>query len=238
MGLSSALEPTDHLSNSANWLNEFRPNLAESDIDELSVREQSLVFPSLAAFGDTSISVTYDKLISATRQTINALSFLNVGRDEPVAILLPQIPQAYYTMWAAETVGIANPINPNLSADNISLTLASTKPRILITLGPLPNVNVWDKAINAIKNVSSIQTILIVDLSVHLSKTSQVMTSLYSSVSSLFHRNLSTLSLENEYKLLDFEQFVAEQPNDQLPQGVHFDAQRLNSYFESSHEQN
>lgn len=238
MGLSSALETTDHLSNSANWLNEFRPDLAESNLDELCVREQSLVFPSLAAFGDASISVTYDKLISATRQTINAFSFLSVSRNEPVAILLPHIPQAYYAMWAAETLGIANPINPNLSADSISLTLASTKPRILVTLGPLPNVDVWNKAIDAARNVSSIQTILSVDLSVHLSKTSQMMNSLYSSISTLFHKNIDTQSLQKEYKLLDFEQLVAEQPSDQLPPGVHFDAQRLNSYFELSNGQN
>lgn len=63
-----------------------------------------------------------------------------------VSILLPNIPQNHIALWAGESVGIANPLNPLLSADALAGLMLKAKTDVVVALGPNPMSDIWQKA--------------------------------------------------------------------------------------------
>lgn len=113
---------------------------------------------------DQAINYTYNSLLAYISQTSIALQNLNIGKDDVVAILLPNLPQNHFTLWAAETVGIASPINPLLEPAHIISIMHQTKAKVLVTLSSFPNTNLWEKAQEIAKQVPCLTTILTVDM--------------------------------------------------------------------------
>ncbi len=60
---------------------------------------------------------------------------LDVGPNDVVSYLLPNLPQTHYTLWGAEAAGIANPINPMLEPKAIVDICSTVKTKVLVTLG-------------------------------------------------------------------------------------------------------
>jgi fatty-acyl-CoA synthase len=73
------------------------------------------------------------------------LADLGVGPDDVVSILLPLLPQSFFTLFGAEAVGIANPVNPLLEPGQIAEILRAAGTRVLVTLGPAEGSNIWEK---------------------------------------------------------------------------------------------
>lgn len=74
-------------------------------------------------------------------------SFSESGdRRGVVSILLPNIPQNHVALWAAESVGIANPLNPLLSADALASLMLKAETDVIVALGPNPFSDIWQKA--------------------------------------------------------------------------------------------
>ena len=57
------------------------------------------------------------QFIARVTQAANAFHALGVGRGDVVSVLLPLLPQAFFALFGAQAAGIANPVNPLLSAD-------------------------------------------------------------------------------------------------------------------------
>ncbi|MHC8354283.1 AMP-binding protein [Pseudomonas sp. LB3P81] len=71
------------------------------------------------------------------------------GRHKPVvSLLLPNIPQSQYLLWAAASVGIANPLNPLLNEDALYNLMLEAKTDLIFVLGPLPGNDLWQKALS------------------------------------------------------------------------------------------
>ena len=62
-----------------------------------------------------------------------------------MAFLLPAIPQAHFTLWGAEAVGIACPINYLLSEEHIADLLQAASVNVLVALGPRPELDIWSR---------------------------------------------------------------------------------------------
>ena len=95
---------------------------------------------------ETPERVTYTDLLSKIRQAANAFSALS-GKARPgIAYLLTSTLETYITLWAAETVGYAVPINYLLSASYIAELVKASGASILVALGPSPQFDIWEKA--------------------------------------------------------------------------------------------
>ena len=90
--------------------------------------------------------VTYAELLRLVRATANVFS--DLGGERPgVAFMLPALIETHAVLWAAETVGYAVPINFLLQPDHIRGLLEASDARILVTFGPHPQLDIWEKSL-------------------------------------------------------------------------------------------
>ncbi len=112
---------------------------------ELLPEKIALSFIPSGDLYDKPIQVTYRELIQNIRRTANLLYDLGVGPGEVVTYLLPNLPQTHYVLWAAEAVGIVNPINPLLEPGTIRDICRAAKTKVLVALGSTPGTTIWEK---------------------------------------------------------------------------------------------
>ena len=88
---------------------------------------------------------TYPQLLAQVRRTARLFQSLSGDQAPRVAFLLPAIPQAHFTLWGAEAVGIACPINYLLSEEHIADLLQAASVKVLVALGPRPELDIWSR---------------------------------------------------------------------------------------------
>ncbi|MBO9399151.1 AMP-binding protein [Shimia sp. R9_2] len=90
--------------------------------------------------------VTYAQLLGLIRGAANM--FADLGGPAPgVAYMLPSLIETYVTLWGAETAGYAVPINFLLQVESIVDLLRASDTKILVTLGPHPQLDIWEKSL-------------------------------------------------------------------------------------------
>lgn len=113
---------------------------------------------------EATYDYTYNDLLKSITQTANAFRHLTINKKEVVSILLPNIPQNHFALWGAETVGVANPINPMLHPKHIIGIMNAAKSKVLVTLAPFPGVDLWEKVTAIVEKVPTLETILTISL--------------------------------------------------------------------------
>ncbi|CCM76764.1 acyl-CoA synthetase [Rhizobium mesoamericanum] len=111
---------------------------------------------------------THAELLADITKTANALRRLGIGRDDVVAFVLPNLPEAHFVIWGGEAAGIAFAINPLLESGQISELLIAGRAKWLVTLEPCPGIDIWQKVIRAAATVPDLQGILTVGLAPYL----------------------------------------------------------------------
>jgi len=90
--------------------------------------------------------VSYAQLLGLVRRAANL--FATLGGPRPgVAYMLPSLVETHATLWGAETAGYAVPINFLLQPAHIAELLEASGARILVALGPHPQLDIWQKAL-------------------------------------------------------------------------------------------
>ena len=110
-----------------------------------------------------------EKSIPDIIQTANMLSALGITQSDTVAIFLPDIPELEIALWASCMIGKGFPIHPGLSDEQTGNLLKHTKASTLITLGPYPDLDIWDRVERIRPHLPSLRTILQIDLVENLS---------------------------------------------------------------------
>ncbi|TQV67989.1 AMP-binding protein [Exilibacterium tricleocarpae] len=88
---------------------------------------------------------SYTELLAAVNRSARlARSHLD-DRSGVVSLLLPNIPQTQAILWGAESVAIANPVNPLLSETALAGLLATAGTEVIFALGPNPVIDIWEK---------------------------------------------------------------------------------------------
>ncbi|MET0916037.1 MAG: acyl-CoA synthetase [Jiangellaceae bacterium] len=82
------------------------------------------------------VKLTFTKLLADVNRIANLLAEIGVGRQDTVALLSPNCQELISATLAAQTAGIAVPINPGLSEDYISELLQRSGARVLVAAGP------------------------------------------------------------------------------------------------------
>lgn len=103
---------------------------------------------------------SYRELLTRIRQAANLFTAHGIDGQGVVSLLLPNLPQFHFALWGAQAVGIGNPVNPLLEPRTIAGILREAGTRILVTLGPAPGSDIWQKAETLAREVESLQLIL------------------------------------------------------------------------------
>jgi fatty-acyl-CoA synthase len=95
-------------------------------------------------------------------QTARLFREYGVGRGDVVSLLLPNLPETLFCLWAAEAVGIVNPINPLLEPEIIESILVQANTRVLVTVGNLPGSPIWSNVQRLLGRVPSLRAVILV----------------------------------------------------------------------------
>lgn len=90
--------------------------------------------------------VDYSQMLGMIRSAANLFSSLG-GPAPGVAYMLPSLIETYVTLWGAETAGYAVPINFLLQPESIAELIKASGVKILVALGPHPQLDIWEKAL-------------------------------------------------------------------------------------------
>ncbi len=107
--------------------------------------------------------VTYHQLFNNVIQIANLLVMCGITADKAVSYILPNIPENYFLFFAAQAVGIANPISPKLSPDQIAELLQIAESEILISTGPHTDPQLWENILKVRKIYPGLKKILILE---------------------------------------------------------------------------
>ena len=88
---------------------------------------------------------SYTELLANINRTARLLREAMDDHRGVVSFLLPSTPETQFILWAAETVGIANPINPLLNEDALRSLLKKAETEVIFALGPNPVSDIWEK---------------------------------------------------------------------------------------------
>jgi len=105
---------------------------------------------------------SYRAFIEDVRRAAKLFGSLSGPAQPRVAMLLPAIPQAYFTLWGAEAAGVVCPINYLLDAEHIAELIRASNANILVALGPSPELDIWSRVAGLRAQCPGLQHVLAV----------------------------------------------------------------------------
>ena len=157
----------------------------------------------------------YETLFSRITATSNLLHELGVGPGDVVAFVLPNLPQTHLAIWGGQAAGIAFAINPMLEPSAIAELLDAGEAKVLITLAPLPGMDLWSTLQPLLSRVRSLQHVVLVDPAGRAQ----------TSASPALHEGAA------QFDVHDFAQGLQRQPGDRLISGRVIRPGDRSSYF-------
>lgn len=130
------------------------------DIAEAFGERTAIKYLDDGASFDQSTRITYRQLIESVVQRANFLHSLRLSAKDPVAILLPNIPSAHAYLWAAQTHGIACPINHMLDASQIASIISESGCKAIVALGPDDQIDIWEKVAEIVSNAPQVDYVI------------------------------------------------------------------------------
>lgn len=109
---------------------------------------------------DQPIQVTYRDLMANITKTANLFHDLDVGPQDVVSYLLPNLPHTHYVLWGGEAAGIVNPINPLLEPATIAEICRAAGTKILVALAELPESDIWQKVMTIRKDLPDLKAVI------------------------------------------------------------------------------
>ncbi len=165
---------------------------------------------------------TFKQLMNAINQSANMFNDLGIGKDDVVSMILPNVPQAHFTIWGGEAAGIVNPINPLLEASQLADIMNAAQTKVLVTLSAFPGVDIWQKVASIADKVPTLETILQVHMENFLPVIKKIAVKFMT-------RKIETPSVRA--KILDFDKKMAQYPADKILSGRQIQSDDIASYF-------
>jgi fatty-acyl-CoA synthase len=106
--------------------------------------------------------IDYATFIGNIHRTANAFRSLGIGDNDIVSMILPNVPEAHFTLWAAEAAGIVNPINFLLEEKEIGEIIQSAGSKVLVAHGNHPELDIAEKLPQILATASCLEHVLIV----------------------------------------------------------------------------
>jgi fatty-acyl-CoA synthase len=112
------------------------------------------------AEGEQPRRVTYAELAGLVRQAANAFHTL-AGPRPGVAYLLPNLIETHVVLWGAQTSGYAVPLNFLLQPAHLTELVRAAGVRVLVALGPHPQLDIWEKATAVRDHVAGLELVAV-----------------------------------------------------------------------------
>ncbi len=122
----------------------------------------ALIFLRNADPDEQPLTLSHAQFLARVTQAANLFADLGIGPDDVVSFLLPLLPQAYFGILGAQAAGVANPVNPLLSAKQLAEILRAARTKVLVTIGPLPGSDIWDKVQQIRDQLPQLKAILVI----------------------------------------------------------------------------
>ncbi len=113
---------------------------------------------------DKAHTWTYAELLSITTRAANLFHSLGATDKNSVALILPNLPETLAAMFAAQTSGIVNPINPLLEPSQIASILRDADAKVVVTLAGFPKTEIAQNVAEALKTTPTVETVIEVDM--------------------------------------------------------------------------
>ncbi|MCM2312839.1 MAG: acyl-CoA synthetase [Steroidobacteraceae bacterium] len=178
---------------------------------------EALVFVPQGSADEPPFVYSYDALFRRVTQAANVFHRLGVGPRDVVAYVLPSVPQTHFTLWGGEAAGIACAINPLLEPSHIVEILRAAGAKVLVTVGPGPGGDLWDRMAKVVEQVPTLETVLQVSLAQYL-------------VPGHVARPPAVATIAGR-RVLDFDLECEREPGDQLVSGRVIRPTDIASYF-------
>ena len=138
------------------------PNEALSITAKHLPDNSAITFLPSGSLSDEPHRWTYAEYQQEVIAAANLFYSLDLQVDDSVVFLLPTMPEMLFGLWAAQAVGIAAPINPFLTPEQMAGIAKEADARIIVTLGQLhpDNTDLLEKAQEVKRRVPSIQHII------------------------------------------------------------------------------
>jgi len=122
----------------------------------------ALQFIASAESLEPALTLSHAQFLARVTQAGNLFHAFGVGPQDAVSFLLPLLPQAYYGLFGAQVAGIANPVNPLLSPHQLAEILRAARTKVLVTIGPRPGTDIWDKVQQVRAELPELKTVLVI----------------------------------------------------------------------------
>ena len=122
----------------------------------------AIQFLAKADPGESPTVMSHRQFLGRVTQAANLFHDLGVGPQDVVSVLMPLLPQAFFALFGAQAAGIANPVNPMLSAAQIGEILRASKTKVLVTLGPVPGSDIYSKVQQIRDRLPDLTAVLVV----------------------------------------------------------------------------
>ena len=107
--------------------------------------------------------LTHSQFMIRVTQAANMFHALGVGPNDVVSFLLPLLAQSFITLFGAQAVGIANPVNPLLAPHQLLEILRAANTQVLVVLGPTPGSDIWEKVQEIRDQLPALKALLVVN---------------------------------------------------------------------------
>jgi acyl-CoA synthetase (AMP-forming)/AMP-acid ligase II len=149
---------------------------------------------------------TYRELYETATRAANLFRSLGATEKNSVALILPNLPETLAALFAAQTSGIVNPINPLLEPAQIASILRDADAKIVVTLKAFPKTEIPQNVAEALKEVPGVDTVIEVDMRKYLSPP----------LSWLIPLLRPKVPTDHGKKVLQWDEALAGQPGDKL----------------------
>jgi len=111
---------------------------------------------------DQPLVISHRDFLAGVTRAANMFHALGVGAGDVVSFMLPLLPEAFITLFGVEAAGIVNPINPLLEPHQIEEILEAAQTKVLVTLGPMPGTDIWQKVQQVRGKLKHLKAIVVV----------------------------------------------------------------------------
>ena len=124
----------------------------------------AISFQLLSGPGDAAVTLNWREFHEQVCQAANLFRSLEIAPGDVVALVMPNSLETAVATVGAMVAGIANPINPLLSPEQIGAILRETEARVVVTLRAFPKSDIARKMAEAVRHAPNVHTVLEVDL--------------------------------------------------------------------------
>ena len=106
------------------------------------------------------VRLTYQAFLTRLHRMARLFRKVGIARGDVVTLLAPSTPDAVIALCAAESVGVAHPVNTLLRTEEIAAVMRAAGSHVLVALGPQAGWDLWDKAKAAAREAPSLRAVM------------------------------------------------------------------------------